>query len=302
LRLLWRFAVATLVGFLVSCLIALASYSLGQWQGGSTLLLNVIRWSCGFAVLLGTAAAALPTFLTRRKSGLAVAIFSGSVLGLASCYVLWRFSLPIHRWAFLTLSCWLPAGVSAMLVVAFGKRASVIVGIVVFAVCAVLLHEPVYNAYVHYQQLTVAFVTPIDASTSQLEANPEKLGFLTEQEMDAATNEVMQRLRELGYGEKFRVLSLTRQDKGQNALAIVVIRFRVREDVVLPEPKASTVVYIQQSDKWEKEPSETPTLLRGIELEAASLPDETLTYFTIRYEPTLGLEGRIRRRSSDSQN
>jgi hypothetical protein len=146
--------------------------------------------------------------------------------------------------------------------------------------------------------VTVAFVTPIDSSTPQLKANPDQLGFLTEQEMDAATNDVMQRLREFGYSEKFRLLSLTRQGKGQNALAIVVIRSRVREDVVLPEPKASTVVYVQQSDKWEKKPSEAPTLLRGIELEAASPPDETLAYFKILWEPGFGVPGRIRGKSS----
>ena len=223
MKLLSRSAIAALVGFLVSSLIALASYSVGQWQGGSTLLLNVIRYSCPFALLLGVAVAAMPTRPTAQMSRLVVAILAGAILGLAGCYILWRFSLPIHRWAFLTLSCWVPAGVSAMVLAALGKRASVIAGIMMLCLCAIFLHEPIFNAYVHYQRLTVAFVTPVDSSTSQLAAKPEKSGFVTDQEVATATNDVMQRLRALGYSEEFRVLSLTKQGEGRSALAIVVI-------------------------------------------------------------------------------
>jgi hypothetical protein len=299
MKLLSRFAIAAIVGFSVSSLIASASYSLGLWRGGGIFLLTVVRYSCIFAVLLGVAAATQPRRTKVQKGSLLVAVFSGTILAVAGCYYVWRFSLPIHRQAFLMLSCWVPAGISAMLAAAFGKRTSIAAGIVILGLCAIFLHEPIFNASVHYQQLTVAFVTPVDASTSQLEANPDKLGFMTDQEIETATNDVMQRLRTLGYSEKFRVLSLTKQGKGKNALAIVVIRTRVSENVVLPEPKASTVVYVQESDRWEKKPPEAPTLLRGIELEAARPPDETLAYFTIRWEPVFGVAGRIKGKTSD---
>jgi hypothetical protein len=299
MRLLSRFAIATLVGFAVSSLIALASYSLGLWRGGGIFLLTVVRYSFVFAIFLGVAAAAQPRRPTVQKGSLLIAVLSGTILVVAACYYVWRFSLPIHRQAFLVLSCWVPASISAMLMAAFGKRISIIAGTVILALSAIFLHEPVFNAYVRYQQLTVAFVTPVGTSTSQLAANPDALGFASDEEVGAAKNEVIQRLRALGYKEDFRMLSLTRQGEGKKALAIVVVHTRVRQDVILPEPEASTVVYFQQSDKWEKKPPEAPTLRRGIEIMAPSLTDETLAYFTIRYEPVFGLMGRITGKTSD---
>jgi hypothetical protein len=292
-RFLSRFAIASLVGFSVSSLIALASYSFGLRRGDSAFLLGLVRYSCPFALLLGVTAAALPRRPTAPKSSLVGAVLSGTILGLAGCSVLWGFPLPIHRSEFLMLACWVPAGISAMLVAAFGKRMPVVCAIVILCLCAIFLQEPIFNAYVHYQQLTVAFVTPVSASTSQLAANPDIDGFVTDKEMGTAKNEVMQRLRALGYSEEFRMLSLTRQGKGKKALAIVVVHSRVGQNVVLPEPEASTVVYVQQSDEWEKKPRDAPTLRRGIEIMAPSPTDESLAYFTIRYEPVFGLIGRI---------
>jgi hypothetical protein len=244
MRLLPRFAIATLVGFSVSSFIGLASYSLGLWWGGGIYLLTVVRYSCVFAILLGVAATAQPRGPLVKWASLLVALLSGTILAVAVRYYVWRFSLPMHRQAFLMLSCWVPAGISAMLAAVVGKRVSVVVGAVILALSAIFLHDPVYNGYVHFQQLTVAFVTPIDSSTSQLEGSPDHLGFMTTQEMETAKNDVLQRLRALGYGEEFRVLSLTTQGRGKKALAIVVIRTRVRQDAVLPEPEASTVVYV----------------------------------------------------------
>jgi hypothetical protein len=106
MRLLSRFLIAALVGFSVSCLIALASYSLGLWPGrDSSLLRFIVYYSCPFAVLLGVAAAAQPRRPTVQKSTLLVAIVVGTFLGAASTYYVFRFSFPIHRWALLMLSC-----------------------------------------------------------------------------------------------------------------------------------------------------------------------------------------------------
>ena len=293
MRFLSRFAIAALVGFSVSSLIALASYSLGLWRGGGIFLLAVVRYSCLLAILLGAAAAAQPRRPAVEKGGLLVAVLSGTILAVAGCYYVWRFSLPVHRQAFLMLSCWVPAGISAMLVAAFGRRVPIIAGTVVLALSAIFLHEPVFNACVHYQQLTVAFVTPAGVSTSELSANPDILGFVTDEEASTAKNEVMERLRALGFKEEFRMLSLTKQGKGKKALAVVVLHSRVRQDVVLPEPEASTVVYVQQSDNWEKKPPEAPTLRRGIAIAAPEATDERAAYFTILYEPVFGVTGRI---------
>ena len=277
MRLLSRFAIAALVGFSVSALIALASYSLGVWPGRDSVLLRTnVYYSCPFALLLGATGAAQPRRSMVQKGSLLVAVLMGTALGFASTYYVWRFSLPIHRWAFLMLSCWVPSGVSAMLVAAFGKRLSVLTAIAVLCLSAIFLHEPIFNAYAHNQQLTVAFITPVDASTTQLAAQPETLGFVTGAETQTARDEVIQQIRALGYGGEFRVLSLTKQGEGKKALAIVVVRTRVKQDVVLPEPHGSTVVYVQQSDNWEKKPPEVPTLRRGIKMMAASETDASL--------------------------
>ncbi len=300
MRLLSRFVVAALVGFSVSALIAFASYSLGLWPDrDSTLLRTIVYYSCPFALLLGAAAAAQPRRSTVQKGSLLVAVLMGTVLGFASTYYVWRFSLPIHRWAFLMLSCWVPSGVSAMLVAAFGKRLSVVTGIAVLCLSAVFLHEPIFNAYAPNQLLIVAFITPVDASTAQLAAHPETRGFVTAAETQTAKDEVIQHIRALGYGGEFRVLSLTKQGEGKRALAIVVVRTRVKQDVVLPEPHGSTVVYVQQSDKWEKKPPEVPTLRSGIKIMAPSETDDSLAYFTIWYVPGFGLQGRITGKVSD---
>jgi len=65
MRLLLRFLIAALVGFSVSSLIALASYSLGLWLGCDSIFLRtVIYYSWPFALLLGVAAAAQPRRLS----------------------------------------------------------------------------------------------------------------------------------------------------------------------------------------------------------------------------------------------
>jgi hypothetical protein len=300
MRLLSRFLIAALVGFSISSLIALASYSVGLWPGrDSSLLRFIIYYSCPFALLLGVAASAQPRRSTVQKSSLVVAILAGTVLGFACTYYVFRFTLPIHRQAFLMLSCWVPSGISAMLVGAFGKRLSVVTGIAAVCLSAIFLHEPIFNAYAHNQQLTVAFITPSDASTARLAANPETFGFVTDAEIQTAKNEVFEHIRALGYGEVFRVLSLSKQGKGKNALAIVVVRTRVNEDVVLPEPDGSTVVYVQKPDKWEKKPPEVPTLHRGIEIWLPSPTGNELAFFTVWYVPGYGLSGRITGKVSD---
>jgi hypothetical protein len=300
MRLLSRFFITALVGFSVSSLIALASYSLGLWPGrDSTLLRTIVYYSCPFAFLLGVAAVALPRRSTVQRGSLLIAVFVGTLLGFASTYFVCRFSLMIQLWAFLMLSCWVPSGISAMLVAAFGKRLSVVTGIAVLCLSAVFLHEPIFNAYTHNQQLTVAFITPVDSSTAQLAAQPETFGFATSAETQKAKDEVIQHIRALGYSGEFRVLSLTKQGEGKTALAIVVVRTQVKQDVVLPEPHASTVVYFQQTDNWEKKPQEAPTLRRGIRIWVPSQTGDELAFFTIWYAPGFGLTGRITGKVTD---
>lgn len=294
MRLLSRFAIAALVGFSVSALIALTSYSLGLWLGrNSHNLLWVVYYSCPFALLLGVAAAVQSRRSTDHKGSLLVAVVAGTTLGFVYTYFVARFSLVIPAFVILMLSCWVPSGISAMLVAAIGKRLSVVTGIAVLCLAAIFLTEPIFNAFTHNQQLTVAFITPSEASTAQLAANHETSGFDTNAEIETAKKEVLEHIRALGYSEDFRVLSLSRQGKGKKSLAIVVVRAPVKKEVALPEPDGSTVVYIQQSENWEKKPSEVPTLRRSLEITPPGPASDGLGDFAIPDASGVSLMGRI---------
>lgn len=301
MRLLSRFVTAALVGFSVSSLIALASFSLGLWLGRDSIFLRtIVYYSFPFALLLGVAAAAQPRRSTVHKSSLLVAVLAGTALGFVYTYLAARFLRGVPPvFVVLMLSCWVPSGISAMLVAAFGKRLSVVTGIAVLCLSAIFLKEPIFNAFAHNQQLTVAFITPSGASTAQLAAQPETLGFDTSAEIQTAKNKVFEHIRALGYREDFRVLSLSRRGKGKNSLAIIVVRASVTKEVALPEPDGSTVVYVQQSENWEKKPSEVPTLRRSIEMMSPLPTDDCLGYFAIPDASGISLEGIITRKAKD---
>lgn len=282
MRLLSRFGISALVSFLVSSLIAFASYSVGLWLGRNS---DNLRWiiyaSIPFALLLGLAAAVQPKRIADQKGRPLVAVLVGTVLGLLYTLFLARFSLAFPAFVVLMLSCWVPSGISAMAAAAIGKRLSVATGITILCLFAIFLTEPIFNAFAHNQQLTVAFITPSEVSTGQLEAQPQTLGFDTDEEIRTAKNEVLERVRAIGYREDFRVLSITRRGKGKKSLAIIVVRTPITREVVLHEPDGSTVVYVQQSGGWEKKPTEVPILRRGIEITPPSLTDDGLGYFAI---------------------
>jgi hypothetical protein len=301
MRLLWRFVIAALVGFLVSSLIALASYSLGLWLGrNSDNLLRIIYYSGPFALLLGVTAAAQAIRSVDRMSSLLIAVFAGTALGLVYSYFVaaFLFAGPAF-FVVLMLSCWVPGGISAMLVAADGKRLSVMAGIAVLCLSAIFLTEPIFNAFTHNQLLTVAFVTPSQESPTELTAYPETTGFHTSAEIQSAQNEVLERIHAFGYSEDFRVLSLSRQGKGKHSLAILVIRNPITKEVVFPEPDGSTVVYVQQSENWEKKPLEVPTLRRDIEITPLVPAGNGEALFAIPNAFGISLVGKITGKVSD---
>ncbi len=301
MRLLLRFVIATLVGFLVSSLIALAGYALGLWLGrNSDNLRLIIYYSGPFALLLGVAGATQSRRSVDQRGSLLIAVLAGTALGFVYSYFVARFSLVAPTFfVVLMLSCWVPGGISAMLVATIGKRLSVVTGIAALCLSAIFLTEPVFNAFTHNQQLTVAFVTPSDASTAQLAAYPETVGFHTSAEIQTAKNEVFERIRALGYKEDFRVLSLSKQGKGKNSLAILVVRIPVTKEIALPEPDRSTVVYVQESEIWDKKPPEAPTLRRSIEITPLGPTDDGLALFDIPDASGISLVGRITGKVSD---
>ena len=150
-----RFVIAALVGFLVSSLIALVSYSLGSSLARNTYnLQGMIYLSVPFALLLGVVAAGLPK-LAAGKGSISVAVVAGAVLSLVYVYFVIRFSLVTLAFVILLLSSWVPAGVSAMLLAIRGRRIPDLIGISVLCLIAMFLTEPTFNIPTHNRQLTV---------------------------------------------------------------------------------------------------------------------------------------------------
>jgi hypothetical protein len=234
MRFLSRFGLGALVSFLVSSLIALASYSSGLWLGrNGANLLGIIYGSIPLALLLGMAAVVHPRRKVGQQGRPLVAVLIGAVLGFLYTLIFVRFRHVIPAFLVLMLSCWVPSGVSAMIAATSSKRLSAVIGIATLSLAAILLTEPAFNAFAHNQQMTVAFITPSETSTTQLEANPETLGFGNSEEIQIAKNEVLERVRALGFTETFRVLSITRWGKGRKSLVILVIRAPITKEVVL---------------------------------------------------------------------
>jgi hypothetical protein len=281
-----RFGHAALVGFLVSSLIASTSYSLSLWLGRNSYnLWWIIYGSVPFALLVGLAAVVQPRRKAVQQGGTILALLEGAALGSLYALIADRYALGGPAFLVLMLSCWVPGAISAMLATASrGKQRWVMTAILCLA--AIVLPEPTFNAVTHNQRLTVAFLTPSELSTAELEANPETLGFEGHDEIEAAKNEVLERIRALGYTETFRMLSITRQGKGRESLGIVVVRAPVTKEVVLPVPDNSTVVYVQQSDTWQKNPPQIAVLHRGITMR----PPDT---FEIPDAQGVSLVGRI---------
>lgn len=302
MRFLSRFGLAALVSFFISLLIASASYLLGFWLGrNGDNLWWLIRASVPFALLLGLASSVLPERQGKRAAWVMLAVLIGATLPVFYTIVVARYYFAvIPAFLILMLSCWVPSGVSAMLVTARVKPLPLVIGIAALCVAATALPEPVFNAFTRNQQLTVALVAPSVPSTENLEASPDALGFHNADEIRAAKKDVLDQIRALGYGESFRVLSITRAGKGKKSLAIIVLRAPITKRVDLPEPYGSTVVYVQQSENWEKKPPQTPVLSRGITMLPPAATDDRLGYFEIPDAQGASLVGIISIHSPES--
>ncbi len=300
MRLLSRFGLAALVGFSISSFIALSSYYLGLWLGRNSYNLRwIIYGSVPLAFLLGIAAVMQPKHEPGQKRTLIIAVLLGAFLAFAYTVLLGLYGLATTAFVVLMLSCWVPGGVSAMAVTARAKQLPVVAGVTVLCIAAIVLPEPAFNLVTHNQQLTVAIITPSEMSTAELEARPEHVGFHGDDEIRAAKNEVLERIRSLGNTQAFRVLSITREGKGRRSLAVIIIRAPITKEVVLPLPDLSTVVYAQRSDGWEKEPTNAPVLHRDVtNRPPVDAADRRLGYFAIHDAQGVSLIGRITEKSA----
>ncbi len=294
MRFLSRFGVAALVAFLASVLIAAASYFLGLWLGinGSNLRWIILA-SIPFALLLGVAAIAKPGREREEQGSAIVAVLVGAGLGFLYSFFVARHAAGPVAFFVLMLSCWVPSGISAMVATGSSKQHGALIATAVLCVAAAVLPEPMFNAVTHNQQLTVAFIARSELSTAQLEAYPETAGFDGDDEVRTAKSEVLGQMRALGYSEAFRVLSIKREGKGSESLAIIVVRVPFTRKATLPEPDGSTVVYLQHLGDWEKNPQQVAVLHRGIALMPPASADGSLGYFEISDARGISLEGRI---------
>lgn len=112
-----RFGLSALVGFSASSLIALGSYSLGLWLGRNRdNLEGLIYASLPFALVVGVAAVMQPRRNAEQRGTAIVAVLVGAVLGFVYTFIFARYALVIRAFIVLMLSCWVPGGISAMVV------------------------------------------------------------------------------------------------------------------------------------------------------------------------------------------
>jgi len=294
MNLVSRFGIAALVSLVGSSLIAMAGYSLGLWMGFPLM----VYLSVPFAVLLGVSAVIVPLRKVDQKGRLTLAVLVGTVLGILYAYLMVRL---IRDWpAFIVLGflCWIPSGISAMAAANSRKHLLTAIGIVVLCLSTVVLMEPIFNAAAHNEQLTVALITPSEISAAQMEAQPETLGFKSDEEIQTAKYEVLEFMRTQGYRESFRVMSITRRGKGRKSLAILVVRTPITKQVVLPVPDSAKLVYVQQPQNWERVPAQIPVLHRGITIMPTDHIDGSVGFFEIPDARGISLMGRISQRTS----
>lgn len=290
MRWLSRFGIAVLLSLFVSSLIAYAGYALRIWPGFQ----YIIYCSVPLALLLGVAAVLGPRQKLDQKSFSIVSVLIGAGLGAVYALAAYaRFSHAPVAFIVLIVSCWVASGIAAMAAVNSRKHLQTSIGIAVLCLTVISVMEPIFNVIAHNQQLTVAFLTPSEISTTQLKGQPETLGFNDDQQIEFAKNEVFERVRALGLIEAYRILSITRQGKGKKSLAIFVVRTPVTKEVVFPVPDSSTVAYVQHSGNWEEKPAQVPALKRGIKLWGWS--DANRSYlFEIPDAKGSGIIGRIK--------
>lgn len=286
-----RFGVAALVSLLVSSLIALVGYSLRLWMGFPLLL----YLSIPFAILLGGAAVVFPRREVNQNSSPIIAFPVGIGMGILYSYLATRFVLSLPGFVALTLSCWVPSGLSAMAAANSKRHWLTATGIGLVCLTTIILMEPAFNAAAHNQQVTVALITPSEVSASRLEAHPETLGFNGDEEIKTAKNEVLEYMRSHGYRETFNVMSITRRGKGKKSLAILLLKAPITKEAVLPVPDGTDVVYVQGPQNWERIPAQIPVLRRGITVLPPDHREGCFGFFQIPDARGIWLMGVIRR-------
>lgn len=271
-----RFALGYFVAFLTARIVIEASYRLGFWLGRENQGM-VAYFTVPLAALLGFAAALWP-----RGRQVWVAVLAGGVLGLLYTLVVDRFLAPGFRALFVQeLSCWIGSGICAVLAAAVGASRRGAIAIAGVCLLAIFLPKPLFNTFVHNQQLTVAFVTPSLGDAGTAGSRVRYSGDTARVDGQAISKRILERIRAAGVAGDFRVAQLWRLGEGEPSLAIFVVRAPVIAREFFGEPDAATAVYVQESGGWARHPANLKTLSRGIEILPPADPAEALGAFSI---------------------
>jgi hypothetical protein len=293
------FGLASLVGLMTSSIVAGASYILGVWLGrNSENLREVICFGIPLAALLGLAAATPCIATTVRSYPTPSAVLVGAVLGLLYTILLFRYVARADLGILVqAASCWVAAGICAMLVLAISGRSRRLLAIAGVCLVAIFVPKPVFNMLTHVQQLTVAFIIP--SSGREGPAHPNAINFPSDEEARAVGKEAIERVQALGLRRDFRVAYLSRQGRGKQSLAVIVMLGPVEGRAALAEPNGSTIVYVQQGGSWSRYPPDAPTLRRSIEIWSARGRNDAFVYFSIPDATGVTVDGRIVRGPTD---
>ena len=139
-----------------------------------------------------------------------------------------------------------------------------LISVAVICFLAVVVPAPAFNRLAHNQELTVAFVVP--AALNNASAYPKEIGFDSQSEVESTTSHVLQLIRASGMPREYRVVHLSRQGKGKNSLAVILVNASATNRTLLPEPDTAEVIYVQQPEGSAKKPADAPTLGRSIEI------------------------------------
>jgi hypothetical protein len=279
---LLRFALAGVCGLAIAGMILAIARATGLWLGRNTdNIWYLLKLTVPFALLLGVVAAAWPEPSAKRSG---TSSFVLAALGVVLGCAYWYFVARVVGMVFLglaieALACWVAQAVATLLLVLSRRSYGVFAS--AFFICAlgVVLPSPAFNMLGHNQTMTVAIVVPEELAT--ISANPKELGFDSDSEVAESASRVLESIRGAGLGGNYRIVHLSRYGKGKQSLAILVLNARMTGRMLLAEPDATDVIYVQQPEGWTKIPAQAPTLRRNIEIWRAADHRDSLADFAI---------------------
>jgi hypothetical protein len=290
-----RFALAGVYGLVTAAMILLIAYAVGFWIGGHVdNLWFLLKLTAPFALLLALVAAAWPEPNgTRGAISWFILITVGVSLGCAYWYLLARtMGLGLRSVAIQALGCWIAVAVTA-LVLALNRRSyGVLVSAILICALGVVLPSPAFNLFAHNQRLTVAIIVP--GTLANVSAQPREVGFDSQSGVEKATSRVLQTIRAAGLQGNYRIVYLSQQGQGKQSLAILILNAPMNGRMLLAEPDAADVIYVQQPNGWTEIPAQAPTLRRKIEIWGAGNDRDSLAYFRIPDATGISLMGRVR--------